>query len=104
MSDSLISVRPSNCATPEAICTMFTASRPQAAYRPVRFAVFLCIWKPARFAASWAMRDTSSGSKARKKISMQRERRAGEMSSGLRVVAPTRRKSAGSPSLKISCT
>ena len=48
------------------------------------------------------MEATSPGVSARKKISMHRERRAGLISSGLRVVAPTRRKSAGMPFSKMS--
>ena len=47
-----------------------------------------------RFSATCASSSRSSG---RKNISMQRERRAGGMSAGLRVVAPMRRKSAGRP-------
>ena len=55
------------------------------------------IAKPSRSAALCAMVASSSGSSARKKISMQRERRAAGSSDGARVVAPTRRKSAGMP-------
>ena len=96
--------RPAISAAPAAICTMFTASRPQAAYCPVRAAVSSVMGHSARRAASKAMRLISSGSKARKNTSMHRERRAGGISSGLRVVAPTRRKSAGRPCLNTSCT
>lgn len=54
----------------------------------------------SRSAAPRAMSATDCGDSGSKKISAQRERIAGLISSGRRVVAPMRMKSAGAPSLK----
>ena len=55
---------------------------------------------PSRLIAPWTIERIWCSVSGEKKISAQRERIAGSMSSGSRVVAPIRMKSAGAPSRK----
>ncbi len=93
---------PSFSATPATICTMLTASRPLFAYRFITSTAASSIVRSTLRTALPAISATSSASNGRKKISTHRERMAGGMSWGMRVVAPMRRKSAGRPFWKIS--
>ena len=81
---------------------MLTASRPLVAYFSITSSAPGPKSKLILKAAFSAITLTSGGSNDRKKISTHRERMAGEISSGSLVVAPTRRKSAGSPCWKMS--
>ena len=83
-------------------CCRFDCRDRQACYEAVSRKNLGISAPEHRCAAPDAISAISSCVKARKNTSIHRERSAGEISLGLRVVAPTRRKSAGSPFLKTS--